>query len=291
MKITIIITIFNLTICNLIPIYSQVPHNNLKITYIANEGFLFTSSTKKVLIDALFTVGYGAFPVPSQETLSKIKDANAPFDSISLYMLTHYHKDHCDPVLVYDYLKKNKELPLVTNKPSIVFINGNCFDFILLKKQFNELTPEINQSISKTINNIPVKAFGIKHLSMYKNGIDMEENMFNSSYLFEMDGINVFHSGDIKITDFQDYILKNEKWTDKVDVACLYYDLFNSGVEDLNYILKTLNPKYIVIMHVPLKKIESTMLKIEELKNRYPNILFFKNSLDTEMINFTNIKN
>ncbi len=290
MRVSTIIFIF-LIFYHPSPIYSQVPHNDLQITYIANEGFLLKSSTTKVLIDALYTNGYGLFSVPSKEITDAIIDAKAPFDSINLYLLTHYHKDHCDPVLINEYLSKHKNIPFVASKPSIVFIDGNCFGFNLLKKQFNELTPEINQSISKTVNSIPVKAFGLTHLSFYIDSINVDENMFNVSFLFEMDGIRVFHSGDIKIDALQGYIAHNGKWADTIDVAFLYYDLFESGASDLDYVVKTLHPKYIVVMHVPSRKIEEWSAKIEQLKARYPNILFFKNSMDSYTINLEENKN
>ncbi|MDP4210194.1 MAG: MBL fold metallo-hydrolase [Bacteroidota bacterium] len=280
-----IIILFVLLLFNSIPLYSQNSNKSLQITYIANEGFLLKSQTKKVLIDALFNEGYGAFAVPSPETLNNIRDARPPFDSINLYMLSHYHKDHCSSELVYSYLKRNRNIPFVTSKPSLVFINGNCFDFILLKKQFYELTPELNASASKNVNNIPVKAFGLKHLSYYRDSIDMEENMFNTSYLFQMDGINIFHSGDIKINAFKDYIDRNGKWSDPVDVAFLYYGLFDSGTADLAYIIKTINPRYIVFMHVLPKNTEAIAEKVKTLKMQFPNILFLKNSMDSETIN------
>jgi L-ascorbate metabolism protein UlaG (beta-lactamase superfamily) len=285
------IIFFYLLFYNLSSIYSQVPPNDLQITYISNEGFLLRSSTQKVLIDALFTNGYGLWSVPSKEVTSEIMDAKAPFDNINLYLLTHYHGDHCDPVLINDYLSKHKNIPFVASRPSIVFIDGSCFGFDLLKKQFNEMTPEVNQSISKTINNIPVKAFGLKHLSFYIDSIDVEENMFNVSFLFQMDGIKIFHSGDIMKNAFQDYLAKNNKWTDTIDVAFLCYVLFDSGASDLDYIKTTINPKYIVLTHIPPSKIVEWTAKVEQLKARFPNIIFFKNSMDSQTINIANIKN
>ena len=265
-------------------ITSQIQRKDLQITYIANEGFLLKTSTKKVLIDALFKEGYGIFSVPSKEVTAQIMDSKDPFDSINLLLLTHYHKDHCDPALINEYLSKHKNTPFVTSQPSIVFIDGTCFGFIGKKKQFNVITPDINRSISKTINNIPVKVFGLKHLSFYKDSIDLEETMFNVSFLIEMDGIKIFHSGDIEITAFKEYIAKNKKWTDSIDVAFLNCSLFKSGVPDLEYILKTLHPEYIVLMHILPAEAEEWSAKIKKLKMIFPDILLFNNSLDSQTI-------
>jgi L-ascorbate metabolism protein UlaG (beta-lactamase superfamily) len=193
--------------------------------------------------------------------------------------------------LINEYLSKHKNIPFVTSRPTIIFIDGTCFGFNLLKKQYYEITPEINQSISRTINNIPVKVFGLKHLSFYKDSIDVEENMFNVSFFFEIDGIKIFHSGDIMKNALQDYLASNKKWIDTIDVAFLYYGLFDSGASDLDYIMKTLNPKYIVLMHIPPNKIDEWTVKIEQLKTRFPNIMFFKNPMDSQTIDIANIKN
>jgi len=265
----------------------------LQVTYIANEGFLLASSTHKILIDALFSNGYGSFSVPPKEVTDNIMNAKAPFDSINLFLLTHYHKDHCDPVLINKYLSNYKNIPFVTSRPSIVFIDGNCFGFIGKKKQFNVITPEINQSISKTVNNISMKVFGLKHLSFYnKDSIDLEETMFNVSFLFEMDGIKIFHSGDINKNAFQDYFaLHNNKWTDSIDVAFLYKGLLESGESDLDYIINILHPKHIVVMHVLPSEDKTWADKIEKLKDRFPNIIYFRNSMDSKTISFSNNRN
>jgi L-ascorbate metabolism protein UlaG (beta-lactamase superfamily) len=265
-------------------LFSQVLPNNLQIINVANEGFLLSTSTHKVLIDALFTNGYGAFSVPPKDFTDKIMKSEAPFDSVHLYLLTHYHADHCDPVLINQYLSKHPDIPFVASKPSIVFIDGTCFGFIAKKKQFRVMTPEMNQSITKTLNNIPVKVFGLKHLSFYKDSIDLEETMFHVSYLLDMDGIKIFHSGDIEKNAFEDYLAKNKSWTDTIDVAFLYYKLFVSNESDLDYMVQTLHPKIIVAMHVPPKHNEEVWAKIEKLKSRFPNILYFKNSMDSQLI-------
>lgn len=265
--------------------FSQIAEGNLKITYIGNEGFLLSSSTKNILIDALYSDGYGAFPVPSKQTIDAIINDKSPFYKVDAYFLTHYHKDHCDPVLVNEYLAKHKSIPFVTSKPSIVFIHGNCINFILKKKQFHEITPEIDQSISKTINGIPTKVYGLKHLSFFVDSIDIEENMVNVSFLMNLDGIKVFHSGDIKMDAFQNYITANKKWEDTVDVAFLYFELFESGTPALDYIVKTLNPKYIVLMHMPTNIVNDWNPKIAELKSKFNNILMFTDSMESQLVN------
>ena len=281
MRIALIALFFCLSLCCLMSVYSQIPQHNLKITYIATEGFLLESSTHKVLIDALFSEGLGYFAVPPQEVIAQIMDCKVPFDNINVYLLTHYHMDHCDPKLINEYLSKHPDIPFVASKPSIVFIDGTCFGFIAKKKQFKILTPNINHCISDTINNIPVKVLGLKHLSYIVNGIDLEENMFNVSYLFEMDGIKIFHSGDADLDSVRDYLIKNTNWPDSTDIAFLNYFFFTSGESDLSYLAKALNPKYIILTHVPPSLNQEWQARGNLLRKKFPNILFFVNSMDS----------
>ncbi len=276
LAITICLLVYSFSLC-----FSQVTKHNLKITYISNEGFLLTSTNHKILIDGLYSEGYGIFSVPPKEVTDKIMNAEAPFDNIEMLMLTHYHKDHCDPVLNNQYLSKYKNVRFVTTKQSVVFIDGNCFGFIGKKKQFDIITRALNQSVSKIVDNVPINAFGLKHLSFYnKDSVNLEETIFKVSFLFEIDGIKIFHSGDTEMDAFQDY-LKEHEWTDSVDVAFLYKGLFKSGEKGLDYILNLLHPKYIVIMHVQLNEAGAWVDKVDKLKTRFPNIIYFRNPMDS----------
>ena len=271
--------------CQLYPSFAQKTGKDLQITYIANEGFLLKSPSSKILIDALFSDGYGYFVTPPQEVANKMMDGKAPFDSISLYFLTHYHKDHCDAKMVREYLTKNPSMKLVTSRASLVFIDGCEFGFVKLKNQFCEMTPEPDQSLSQTINAIPIKAMGIHHMSFFQNGIDVEQYMFNLSFHIKMDGIKIFHSGDIKIENIKDYVAKNGKWTDGIDVAFLYYELLKDGNSDLEYIRKTLNPQYIVVTHVPPSANKEWSEKVEQMKKSFPNLLFFTDAMQSKTVN------
>ncbi len=265
-------------------IFAQIETRNLQVTYIANEGFMLKTKHHKVLIDALFSDGYGFFQTPSNETLNQIIDAKAPFDSINLCFLTHYHKDHSDSKLMFDYLSSHPSVKLLTTQPSLTFIDGEQFRFVKLKKQFCEITPETNKSITRTINNVTVKVLGLKHLSFFEDGINIEEYMKNVGFLINIDGISIFHSGDTNRENFSDYINHNGQWEDPVDVAFVYYEMLSEGKSDLDYLKQTLNPRYIVLMHVPPSLHDEWAKKLEQLKPFFPNIILFNNTLEMRIL-------
>ncbi|HLP05997.1 MAG TPA: MBL fold metallo-hydrolase [Paludibacter sp.] len=264
--------------------FSQTKTRDLQVTYIANDGFMLKTKHHKILIDALFTDGYGYFATPTKEALDKIMNSEAPFDSVNYCFLTHYHKDHSDSKLMNDYLRKYPSVKLVTSKPSLIFIDGEQFGFVKLQKQFCELTPETNKSIKFTIDDVKVKSLGLKHLSYFEDGVDIEQYMKNVGYYINMDGVGIFHSGDSKTEQLKDYIAKNGSWKEPVDVAFVYYELLNNGEVDLDYLKKTINPKHIVVMHLPPSLYGEWTVKVEKLKHTFPEIILFKNSLEERTI-------
>ena len=269
-------------------VFAQVKTTHFQVTYIANEGFMLKTMHHKILIDALFTDGYGYFDCPKDSVINQMLNATTPFDSVDLCFLTHYHKDHSDSKLMRDYLSKFPSVKLITTKPSLVFIDGEQFRFVKLKKQFCEITPETNKSITQIIDNVTVKTLGLKHMSYFENGIDIEEYMKNVGFYLNMDGVRVFHSGDTKMDNFKDYIAKNGPWKDTVDVAFIYYELLNEGKIDLDYLRKTINPQYIIVMHVPPSQHEEWSKKVAQLKPFFQNIILFKSSLEMRNIALTN---
>ena len=147
-----------------------------------------------------------------------------------------------------------------------------------------KLTPEINKSITQTIDAVTVKALGLKHMSYIEDSVDIEQYMKNVGFSINMDGVRIFHSGDTKMDNLKGYMAKNGKWKDPVDVAFLYYDLLNDGKADLDYLRKTLNQKYIVVMHVPPSMYREWSEKVNQLKSFGSTILLFRNSLDTKVL-------
>lgn len=259
-------------------LHAQKEKCNLEVTYIANEGYLLKTDHHKVLIDALFTESYGIFDVPGKDTLNAIMEGTTPFDHIEMYLLTHYHKDHCSPELMVKYLNKFPNIKLVTNRPALVFIDGDQFGFVSYKNQFVELTPEQNRNESKNVNDVYITAHAMKHLSFFRKDIDIEQYMYNVAYTIEMDGVRIFHSGDTGIENMKTYIEQNKEWKPNVDIAFVYYGMLDT-VDDLQYIVSTLHPKKIIVMHVPLYLAKEWKSKTEELKKSFPELYLLSKSV------------
>ena len=86
----------------------QEARSPLSVTFIANEGFMIECGGKKVLIDGLFGgKGAAGYQQPSDSIIGLMKMAEAPFDSIDLIAVTHYHGDHFDAGIAASYLRNS----------------------------------------------------------------------------------------------------------------------------------------------------------------------------------------
>ena len=264
--------------------FSFAQTKKLNVTLIANEGFLISSASKTVLIDALFSYGYNYFQIPDKNSIEDILNGKPPFDKINLNMITHGHGDHMDANLVDKFLQVRKDVPVICSGHTIDTLKKYLGATFSPGKNVYEVTPALNNSIQKDIDGIPVEAIALQHLSNMKNGVDMNAGSNNISFLFDMDGIKVFHSGDIMKNAFESYFAEGKKWERKCDIAFLFYGLFANGEADLDYILKILNPKAIVVTHVPPRKYDEWLKKCDELRKVLPGIYLFKDQMESKSI-------
>jgi hypothetical protein len=74
----------------------------VNITYISNEGFLFETKNKKILIDALYANGGEYYQVPLDKVITQMINGEKPFDNINALdpirksvMRAHSPEDQC----------------------------------------------------------------------------------------------------------------------------------------------------------------------------------------------------
>ncbi len=219
-------------------------HNNsnsdsaIKITYIGNCGFLIETINSKILIDAIFT--HSKLDSPDSTTLHSMIYNQEPFNRVDIVFVTHIHPDHCNIKLLDAYMQKNQTTILV------------CPDQILneLKAEYN-ITSYLNNIIAikydtinatdLKINSISIKAFNGNH------GGKKYSDINNVNYYIQMDGINVFHSGDSEAAILEKWAL-TEDFPLQVDIAFLrnIYSSYNLQ-QQVNSII---NADYQVYMHV-----------------------------------------
>jgi L-ascorbate metabolism protein UlaG (beta-lactamase superfamily) len=247
----------------------------VEVTYIANCGFMIRINDKKILIDALFKVGPENYLSPSDTIISKIQNGQEPFAHANLLLITHRHPDHFNAPQIARYLKNNPENILIAPSLGMDWIRHQA-DITIPDIQLIEI-PKLNvQSIDTIIRGVKIQTFPLQH--------DDRPGVQNYGYLFEIDGIKIFHTGDNTGAVAAEY--ENAQLQSKnIDLALLNYYGFWDSRELRDFTKKYINPKNIVLMHVPPKEVEAVMDSSSRIKD-FVEITVFKNSMDKKIFSF-----
>lgn len=268
----ILISLLLLTNIIFSPCFGQ---KKIDITYIANSGFLFETSGKQILIDALFKQGWGNYLIPSDSIVSDIINQRDPFNNSTLMLITHNHGDHFDTAMVVAYLLNNSEKILIA--PSLV--TNAILKHSEYKKFENQIVhlDKINQEKNDTtIQGIRIRSFLIQH--------DARPQIENVGYLINIDKLAIFHTGDYNGTEtveFGKLQLQNEN----IDLAFLNFYGFWNTEEEREFTEKYINPKQMALMHIPPAEIETVKDSVI-LINEFIDITVFESSMERKSFVF-----
>lgn len=248
----------------------------LKITFIANEGFLLNSPSKKVLIDALYKNVYSPNVKPSAQLIQKMENADPPFDNIDIICITHDHNDHYDINCVGKHLEKDiKAILVCPNSVANAFRNYSNYNAI--KERIISITAGSGVKVDTIFNDVPITIFGFRHC--LSNFYDMEHN----SYLLNMEGVKIYHSGDSwgYKNEFNAFNLQN----DSIDVGFFEVDMFweavaHNPLNGLQRINQYFSPDNIVLMHNNPTYLSGGEQIVNNVKNVFPNIYLFKREME-----------
>ncbi len=245
--------------------------NSISVTYIANCGFLLSSDSSHVLIDAIFMSGFNQFDVPSADLRASMIHGDAPFEDIDLILATHVHADHYYSPGVIEFLENHQESYLL-GSPHI------CMSFELQEVNpdcYTEWALELGGQADTTIQDIPIKFYRLRHAS---NNGDLQ----NYAYLITINGMKIFHMGDAGISDNRTYLESFNLLEEDIDVLLVpYFGLSPFNTEQVNELI---NPKYIVPMHIPTATFASTK---KMYADAYPNCVFYEKSMESEVFEST----
>ncbi|MGH9601603.1 MAG: MBL fold metallo-hydrolase, partial [Terriglobales bacterium] len=87
----------------------------LRITYLANEGFLLTAGDRKVVIDGLFRNAMEPYLNHAPEVRKRVEQGQGEFAGITVALATHQHADHFDAWAVADFLRDNPNTLFAAN--------------------------------------------------------------------------------------------------------------------------------------------------------------------------------
>jgi L-ascorbate metabolism protein UlaG (beta-lactamase superfamily) len=272
--------------------YSQTNKTNAKITYIANEGFLINVGDKSILIDAIFgDKKYGFCDIPDTAQISTMIEAKEQFSNIDLIAVTHGHIDHFYAPFVSDHLTNNKKGKFISCEQAIGKL-AETDNYKDIETRLIEITPDSLTHQDTVINGIDVKVFRLKHGPYYvKNPetgerINRHRNVENLGFLFNINGVKIFHCGDSDpscISDYENFCLDKEN----IDIAFLGRGfIWSSDCDGIDIIRDYINPKHIILMHIHHDQNKHFIDVAEQVKDDFPSVKIFEKQMGTKNYKF-----
>ncbi len=256
--------------------------SEIKVTYIANMGFMVSSASKTVLIDALFDEDFGSYALPSKQIVKKINQLEKPFNAVDLMLVTHGDGDHFSTNMMAEYLTKNKKAKVVCNKKVFSKLKENK-DIKVDSSRIVGITPELYNSVDTKIKGIEIKVLRLRH-----SGRDGRTE--NLGFLFDLDGIKVLHVGDASGRVWKGAVVSGIEEYDaiglenmRIDVAILNRgSLWGVDAPGIEIIEKYIKPKHIILGHFSIgnKDGEDEVIQtIEKLKDSLPGVTILEESM------------
>ncbi|SMD37065.1 L-ascorbate metabolism protein UlaG, beta-lactamase superfamily [Reichenbachiella faecimaris] len=232
------------------------------INYIANEGILIQSTSKSILIDAIFDDYYKDYSSPSEQTIRQLNAKESPFQVVDLLLVTHAHLDHFNPEMVYRFLKSHSETELICPNQAIDSIAKS-------NRNIETLNPRLNGIISKMgwqslfLKGVSIQTAYVRHGGQQNYKVD------NQIYLIHVDGKKILHLGDSEMDPSHFSQLQMSK--PPIDVALIpyWYLAYSPGIDIIKNQIK---PNKLIAIHYPKVGDPKSLQKIRE---NFPNAVVF----------------
>lgn len=212
----------------------------LRVTYVANEGFLIGSGERRVLVDALFREGVAGYQVSTSGTRDLMERGVPPFESVDLVLATHHHADHFDPLAVGRHLTRNPRALFVSTRQAVDQLRANYDRYDRIADRVRAVVPGEGERQRVSHAGIEVDVLFLHH--------GRNRPIENLGFLIRIGGRTLLHVGDAMATldDFSVYELPAAG----VDVAFLpYWYLLDE--DGRRAVREGISPGRIVVMHVP----------------------------------------
>ncbi|GET31615.1 hypothetical protein PbJCM13498_04780 [Prolixibacter bellariivorans] len=260
---------------------------NVKVTYISNEGFLTETGGTKILIDGMFGPVAGNWcDSPSAETVDAMRHARPPFDGLDIVAVTHQHQNHFDADIVADHLMSNPKGKVICPK-QVERLLAQCPQWNNFRYRVITVTPEFYCDTCLDVAGVSVRVLRLEHSHYMEEDtatgtmVNRHQNIENLGYLFQVNGRTIFHCGDTNPVNEKEYeaaALNREN----IDVAFLERMFFTKGEKSLDILNRCIQPKVIVVMHVAPN---NQRLFAEHFKEQ-TDVKVFEQKMDTMIYSF-----
>lgn len=219
----------------------------LRVTFVGNEGFMIATGEHKLLVDSLF--GPPEAPplpeAPPPDMLDEIRTGKTPFDAVDLMLVTHAHPDHFVPQAHATQLLANPQTVLVCPVDAAELIEQKCGEYDNIRSRIRTDTPGWGAQVEMNLRGIRLSVLGLRHAD------EVNYDLSHRAYLIDVGGFKILHLGDALATrrNFAEF-----GWLadEEVDLAFVPYWLIRSK-QGVTLVKDVIRPKHVVAMHIPFK--------------------------------------
>jgi L-ascorbate metabolism protein UlaG (beta-lactamase superfamily) len=185
--------------------------DQIKIVYIANQGYLVEIGDKKILIDALHT---GVSP----DLMAKMTSVESPFDKVDIILTTQSHADHFSPDLVAKHMDKNKRAVFISNDEAASHVRAYISDFASAAQRIKAMFPMDGEKIKESFPGFNIHAMSFP--------LSRDSYITSLGFLVSAGGKKILHMGDS--AGPLEYINAYKLAKEKIDVAFIPYRYFSN---------------------------------------------------------------
>ena len=207
----------------------------LEVTYVANEGFMVSTGSTTILIDAL--PGSKYYANPSDTLTARIINGIPPFDRIDYFLVTHDHPDHFNAELMSRFLLNHPAAQFIASPGTCSRLNGDS----MAGRGLSRIDLELGEQRTIRGGGADIVVLRLSH------GADA--GISNLAYVVRSNGYTFVHVGDARLSDNEEY-LRGLDWK-SYDVDLLFIEFFDHSDETRDIIEKMIKPDYVVLMHIP----------------------------------------
>jgi L-ascorbate metabolism protein UlaG (beta-lactamase superfamily) len=220
-------------------------------TYVANEAVLITAGDKKVLFDPFFHQAFGTYQLVPKETKQAIFAGQAPFDGITVIVISHAHADHFAADEVLTYLQKYPSTQLVAPEQAVTELMA-----LAGAKQIQPQVTSVKLAFKQTpktfaVAGLTFDAVRIPHAG-WPGRAEVENLVFRVTVDHENSPITLMHMGDADPDD-QHYLPFKQHWQSRLTDTAFPPYWFYLSAEGRDILKDILNIKESVGIHVPLE--------------------------------------
>ena len=162
--------------------------NKNTLTYIANAGVMINIKDKKIIIDGI--LDKGPYRGPEDDFVEKLVLGKEPYHNIDTIFFTHSHRDHIDPEVLNELLKRNRHVRVICPTAATKLISSQRNYNEVLSPQIMTVAMKNHTRLEISLGDISFSAHRLVHDGVHHSTLE------NIAYSIYTGGVSITVLGD-----------------------------------------------------------------------------------------------